>query len=316
MAWYAGNVRRFAIGLALLAASGARAADNDLELWRLGHPNDIRVCTVCDGTDTTVEPGNIFAQRRFARFTATLGLAFAPPFHEQAHTTGEAGFEVGVSGAVAFPKVAPDEWPTEASVAAFPAPKVLVLPTITVRKGLGASVELGAAVSYLAASQMVGLTAQLRWAPLDGLARAPDVALRLWGTRVVGTRELDLVVGGADLAISKSFALGGAAQVQPYAQYGIAFINAMSSTVDFHPTTENFRTPNDDDSVFRTISFFDNRYHHAVVGLRIVSGMFLVGVEGSLAMGTNAIQRDAIAGGVPTQFTRVWSAAGRIGVSY
>jgi hypothetical protein len=165
-------------------------------------------------------------------------------------------------------------------------------------------------------SEMVGLSAEIRWAPLDGLERAPDVALRAWGTRVIGTKELDLVVGGADLGVSKSFAIGGVAQLQPYAQYGITFINAMSSSVDFHPSTENPTSPSDDDGVFRTISFFQNRYQHAAVGVRVVSGKFLFAVEGGVQMGSNPVQRDAAAGGVPSQFTRVWSAAGRIGAEF
>jgi hypothetical protein len=189
-------VRRFAIGLALVLASTARAADNDLQLFRLGHPNDIRICNICDGSDTVVEAGDPGAQRRFARLVATLGLAFTPPFQEQARTTGQAGFELGVSGAVAFPKLAPNEWPTEGTLATSAAPQQLILPTLEIRKGLGGGFELGAAASYLVNSQMVGLTAELRWAALEGLPRAPDVSLRAFGTRVIGTRELDLVVGG------------------------------------------------------------------------------------------------------------------------
>jgi hypothetical protein len=314
--WYARNVRRFAIGLALVAASGARAADNDLQLFRLGHPNDIRICTVCDGTDTVVEPGDLGAQRRFARLSATLGLAFTPPFQEQARTTGQAGFELGVSGAVAFPKLAPNEWPTEGTLGTSAAQQQLVLPTLAIRKGLGGGFELGAAASYLVSSQMVGLSAELRWAVLEGLGRAPDLSLRVFGTRVIGTRELDLVVGGADIAISKSFGIAASAELQPYAQYGVTFVNAESSVVDFHPSTENVRAPTDDDSVFRSISFFDNRYQHAVLGLRVVSGKFLAAVEGGVALGTNPIQRAAVSGGVPEQFTRLWSAAGRLGVTF
>jgi hypothetical protein len=309
-------VRRFAIALALVLGSGARAAENDLQLFRLGHPNDIHVCSICDGTDTVVEPGDPGAQHRFARLVATLGLAFTPPFQEQARTTGQAGFELGVSGAVAFPKLAADEWPTEGTLATSAAPQQLILPTLGIRKGLGGGFELGVAASYLVNSQMLGLTAELRWAVLEGLRSAPDLSLRAFGTRVIGTRELDLVVGGADVSISKSFGVASSIELQPYAQYGIVFVNAESSPVDFHPASENVRAPTDDDSVFHSISFFDNRYQHAVLGVRLVSGKFVAGVEGGVAMGTNPIQRDAVAGGVPEQFTRVWSAAGRLGITY
>ena len=83
--------------LLLLVAAAARADQNDLELWRLGHPDDL-ACTRCDGlAGDSIEPGTIDAQARFHRLTSALGLAFAPPFQETAGSLGESGFELGIS---------------------------------------------------------------------------------------------------------------------------------------------------------------------------------------------------------------------------
>ena len=79
----------------MLCAARARAETNDLQLWRLGHPDTITVCTICDGTDTVSQPGDPTAQYRFARLAATVALGFAPSFEDQAQTTGQSGFELG-----------------------------------------------------------------------------------------------------------------------------------------------------------------------------------------------------------------------------
>ena len=295
--------------LICLLSSAALADDYDLQLWKLGHPGDI---TAPDGT---AEPGDLGAQARFHRLASTLGLAFAPPFQETAGTLGQSGFEIGVAASEAFLKIGSDAWAVKSSAAP---PGVLTLPTVTLRKGLGGSLELGAAVSWLTGSQMMALSIDLRWAPFDGLADGPDVAVRAWATRVLGTQELDLTAGGADLMFSRSFGVAGMIKLQPYATAGVAFVNALTSVIDFKPFAENQANPTADDGIFRNVSFLDNRYVRAVVGLRLLAGPVVFGVEGSAAWGRNPIQSDAVPGGaaVPTDFVRLWGASGRFGLSF
>jgi len=301
--------------LALIAfiPFAARAAGNDLQLWRLGHPDPL-LCTACDGSPGDVsEPGDPQAQTRFHRLASTLGLAFVPPFQETAGTLGQSGFEVGASSSEAFPRISADSWATSQ-----PPPKVLSLPTVVVRKGLGGSLELGAAVSWLMDSQMMALSAELRWALIDGVAYAPDLALRAYGTRVTGTQELDLALAGADAMLSKSFGVAGAIKLQPYGSFGMAMINAQSGVVNFKPAAQDAAHPSFADGVFRSISLFDNRFLRGTAGLRLVAGAVVLGVEGSVAAGTNAVQYDNLAGGAPppTEYVRLWSVSGRLGVGF
>jgi hypothetical protein len=302
--------------LLCLVAAAARADQNDLELWRLGHPDDLK-CTRCDGRPGADpgEPGTIDAQARFHRLASTLGLAFAPPFQETAGTLGQSGFELGLTSQQVFLNMPADAWATQGTQATAAAPKVLLLPTLAVRKGLGGSLELGVAVSWLANSQMVGLSAEARWALIDGMASAPDFAFRAWGTRVIGARDLDLTSAGADAVLSKGFAVAGMVKLQPYLQGGVAFVNAASSVIDFKPNVENNANPTADDGVFRTVSLFNNRFLRAAVGMRLVAGAVVLGVEGALAQGSNAVQDNPPAS-APTNFDRVWSFAGRLGFSY
>lgn len=304
-------MRRLAILLLLLAAAAARAGENDLQLWRLGHPDPLG-CTRCDGKPGDVpEPGDPLAQGRFHRLASTLGLAFAPPFQETAGTLGQSGFEVGVSASEAFLRIPADAWPTRDATP----PNVLTLPTVTLRKGLGASLELGAAVSWLANSQMMALSAELRWALLDGFGAAPDLALRAWGTRVLGTQDLDLAAGGVDAQLSKSFGVLGMVKLQPYLQGGVELVNALSSVVDFKPSAQNPQNPTAADGLFHSISFLDNRFLRAALGLRLVAGAVVLGVEGNLAWGTNAVASDALPS-VPKNFIRLWGGAARLGFAF
>lgn len=311
-------MRRLALLLCLAAAS-ARADDNDVQLYRLGHPDELN-CTRCDGQPgDSKEPPTSGAQQRFHRFASLLGLAFAPPFQETAGTLGQAGFEIGLSSSQAFLRVPDDAWATAGSEASRPAPSVLVLPTLTVRKGLGASLELGAAVSWLVNSQMAAFSGEVRFAPIDSVQYLPDLGLRAWGTRVVGTQELDLTAAGADALLSKSFGLAGVVKLQPYVQGGVQFINASSGVVDFKPGVENSLNPTADDGTFHNIGLFKNRFLRGAAGLRLVAGVVVLGLEGSLAQGTNAVQDDAPRAGEPPvakNFIRLWSGAARLGFSF
>ena len=302
---------RLALLICLLSAA-ALADENDLQLWKLGHPDPLS-CTRCDGSPGDVpEAGDPNAQARFHELSSTLGLAFIPPFQETAATTGQAGFEVGVSSSQAFLKIPADAWATKSGVP----PSVLILPSVTVRKGLGGSFELGAAVSWLTNSQMMGLSAELRWAIVEGSV-GPDLAVRAYATRVIGTQEMDLTVGGADFMISRGFGVAGMIRLQPYAQGGIAMVNALSSVVDFKPGAERQSTPTADDGVFRTISFWENRFLRGAAGLRMVAGTVVLGVEGSLASGKNPVQHDSVGGAaIPENFVRLWSVSGKFGFTF
>ena len=312
---------------ALLAAPAARAGDNDVQLWRLGHPDDVAVCTKCDGTDRTIEAGDLNAQARFARFATALGLALVPARFDPAATTGQSGFELGFSAQVAIPRktadgrdapLDPNEWPTAGTQGTGPAPRALFVPTLSVRKGLGGSFELGIHASLLGGSQIFAIGASLKWAAIEGLDVPIDLALLVHGTRIIGTQELDLVSGGADAILSLRLAAFGMVKLQPYAQFGLLMINATSGVVDFKPQTEDVRDPTADDGVFRTVNFFQNRYGRAVVGLRLIAGVAVVGLEGGYAWGTNAIQHDSLPDGSapPRQTTKLWSASGRLGLAF
>jgi hypothetical protein len=91
-------------------------------------------------------------------------------------------------------------------------------------------------------------------------------------------------------------------------------VNAFSAVVDFKPAAEDPSRPGADDQVFHPISLYNNRYWRAGAGLRVISGPLLVALEGAVAWGKNPVQDAATT--APENFVRLWSFAGRIGVSF
>ena len=296
--------------LLLLVAAAARANDNDVQLSKLGHP-DALGCTRCDGSASDpVAPGDPNAQARFHRYASTLGLAFAPPFQETAGTLGQAGFEVGFSSSQALlRKDSASSWAGESAAQ----PGVLIMPALVLRKGLGGSLELSAAASWLTNSQMFAVSGGLKWALIDGLHYVPDLALRVWGTRVLGDRELDLFTLGADAMLSKNIAVAGTFELQPYVFGGIAMVNAQTGPIDFKTTAEIEANPSADDDSFHDVKFWQNRYVRGAAGLRAVFAGVVLGVEGTFAQGTNAIQH---ASGSPSQMVQLWTVSGRLGARF
>jgi hypothetical protein len=308
-----------ALACALLVPRPAGALDNDVQLRWLGSPNGLP--TGCSPTPQAAQPQcttqpDANAQSRFARMGSALGLAFAPVWSEPGSTAGQAGFELNVAEVLAFPRLHADEWATDGSKA-LSAPTVLPLTSLTVRKGLGASIDLGFSLTYLAGSQMIGLAADLRVALLDGVEKAPDVALRLWGGHLAGSGELFVNDLGGDLVLSKSFGVSGMVKLQPFAQLGFAWIQLDSALIDFAPEsypaapTGALQVLSNHD-VFQTVKLFDNRYLRSTIGLRLIAGAALVTLEGSGAWGTNPVQ----SGSATTQGTQQYGLSAHVGFGF
>lgn len=306
---------------ALVMPRPAAALDNDVQLRWLGSPNSVPTGCVQLGQ---ANPANLplcsqAPQSRFARMGSALGLAFAPAWSEPGATGGQAGFELNVAEVLAFPRLHADEWGTEGSHGAG-APAVLPLTSLTIRKGLGASIDLGFSITYLAQSQMIGLAADLKVALLDGVEKAPDVAVRFWGGHLAGSGELFVNDMGGDLVLSKSFGVSGMVKLQPFAQLGFAWIQVDSSLIDFapesYPTTPAVAADvlaNHD--VFQTVKLLDNRYFRSTVGLRLIAGAVLLTLEAAGAWGTNPITSTQ-GGFTATQGTQQYDLSARLGFSF
>lgn len=75
------------------------------------------------------------------------------------------------------------------------------------RKGLPAGIDIGLAYGRALETDIELISADLQWAILDGGALSPALSLRLTGTRTMGSDVYDLDQYGAELLLSKGFAV-------------------------------------------------------------------------------------------------------------
>lgn len=159
--------------------------------------------------------GNL-AQGELRALATDLGAAFSYKAVSPAAPLGLVGFDVGV-------EVASTSLENSAAFALAGAgrPSEVVIPKLRVVKGLWGGFDIGAFVGGAATKIDATLYgAELRYALLDDGLATPAVGLRLSGTRVTGTGDLQLATAAFDVSISKRFAL-----LTPYAGGGVVRVH-------------------------------------------------------------------------------------------
>jgi len=116
----------------------------------------------------------------------------------------------------------------------------LSIARVGARKGLPGGIDLGASFGRAIGGDVELISGELSWAILDGGAVTPALALRLTGTRTTGGGAYDLDLYGAELELSKGFAVA-----TPYVGAG-AYV--ADGTLDRGALGPRFET--DDTAVF------------------------------------------------------------------
>lgn len=216
-------MKRASILLALTLAGPAFAA------W----PNDVML----DEIDTwrgqaVLDPELITAD--YHQVLQELGTAISNKAMHGGETLGLYGFEVGLSNTIAFIDTRaeggqPSPW-GRVHQDNEPA-NMLVIPRLDIRKGLPASIEVGASMGYLAQSRQTSLGGFVRAAPLEGYRDMPDVVLQVGYAGYVGNDQLELgtmdVSGTVGYTIPFGRIIGvNSASVAPYLGFGALKIHA------------------------------------------------------------------------------------------
>ncbi len=264
-----GLTRWSLVGL-VCASMPALADEYDFDISTFGNPNPAGL---------TYAPG---ANNKFRAFIRQMGAAITSTSLMPAETLGASGFMIGAELSVlTFGNAA---LPT---TRAYTPP--LLLPSLHLRKGLPFSFELGARTGWIQKSRMWLMTGELRWALSEGFVYVPDVSVRAHVSKLMNSRNFDLVAGGIDVSIGKQFALAGMITLTPYAGWNIVFSGAGTSTVDFRAsrglaaaevTTDQFT----DIYVFEQVRPFENSHHRFYGGFRFIGGILQVGAEISYAL--------------------------------
>lgn len=157
-------------------------------------PGDLSVERMAQHQGQPVEPD--VALHGFEQITRGLAATIANKPVAPARTLGAAGVDVSfglttlLRDRSAPSTGAPNGWDLarlEGSANPF-----LAVPTLSVRKGLPGSVELGAAAGWIAGTPQGTFSGFVRAAPLEGNDEGPDLALQLGYATFVGHPELSL----------------------------------------------------------------------------------------------------------------------------
>lgn len=84
---------------------------------------------------------------------------------------------------------------------------LLTVVRVGARKGLPAGIDIGLAYGRAIETDIELISADVQWAILDGGALSPALSLRVTGTRTMGSDVYDLDQYGAEILLSKGFAV-------------------------------------------------------------------------------------------------------------
>ena len=79
------------------------------------------------------------------------------------------------------------------------------------------------------ATTRVASTIEAKWALNEGFLYFPDLAVRGFGTQLIGSREFNLTVAGFDLGIGKQIPVMGMCTITPYLGWSSVWVAASSS---------------------------------------------------------------------------------------
>lgn len=158
-----------------------------------------------------IDLSGIGSQRSFNSLVDDLGTAIAYNPVATAEPLGILGFELGLS--VTAYDLESDVW--DQAVRDRDAPSLLAATRLIGRKGLPAGFDIGVSWMNVPGSNISALGGELRKALLDGTAATPAISVMGHYSRLRGVDDLRVYSYGADLSISKGFAM-----LTPYAGIG------------------------------------------------------------------------------------------------
>ncbi|MBU1240652.1 hypothetical protein KJ865_13150, partial [Myxococcota bacterium] len=207
----------FIIFLPLCVASAKYR--NDTELSNLYNP------TVTGNWNDSIQV-KTDAHAKYRNLMSQLGVVFAPNFLSPAETLGYMGHALGVNYSMTTIDYKAPYW--KEGMEGKPG---FALQTIgfEYRKGMWFPLpgfEIGGGLKYLPESHMYAPHIMAKFAINEGYFKwpIPTIAVRGYGSRVMGNTDVDLTIASVDLSLSKSFGLLSTVNTTVYAGYAYLMI--------------------------------------------------------------------------------------------
>ena len=179
-------------------------------------------------------------QALFRELLTELGQVMGPKVMAPASTLGLAGFQFGFYPSFTNIDEGGEQWKKAMPTYGESPDSYLTVTSLHIRKGLPFSFELGAVLNHLLNSELFAIGAEARWALNEGYHFLPDLAVRGAVMRLLGSRDLDMVMGNTTLSLSKTFSIAGMSTLTPYAGWDMAIINGSSHVLDATPASPAF----------------------------------------------------------------------------
>ncbi|WP_428267024.1 hypothetical protein [Haliangium sp.] len=264
-----------ALGVALavtLAATPARAGDNDVVLARLG----------------TDRGGSVVGNNQaFRSLASELGVVLAPRLSSPADTLGFGGFQFTTD--LGFTSISndADHWRARLASDQAAGPHgggLMSTVGVFARKGIWLplpSFEVGAGIVHLMGSRMTAAQFYAKLALHEGYHDwpLPSLAIRGAASRMMGEASMDLTVASVDVSVGKELGIGSTFNLTPYGGWNLLIIVPRSEVIDKTPQTADDLAMN---FVFRPQ---DDIYRHRLfAGVRLKYFIFALNLEGQLAL--------------------------------
>jgi len=163
---------------------------------------------------------NLGQQKTFKLFSEDLGAVVAYRSTSPAEPLGATGFDIGIEAtSTSLPNS--KEWALANSDGE--AIDSIVLPRVHIHKGLPFGIDIGASYVGSGSDTDISITgAEIKYAFMEGSTATPALALRITYSSLSGIDQLEMTTTGAELSISKGFAL-----FTPYA--GVGYVSVTST---------------------------------------------------------------------------------------
>jgi hypothetical protein len=177
----------------------------------------------------------------YRNLVSEMGVAFGPSFLAPAETLGYMGMAMGVNYGITTVNGTADYWKNgvDGTAAGF-------LQTIgmEVRRGMWFPLpgfEIGGGLKYLTESHMYAPHVMAKFSINEGYfdIPLPAIAVRGFGSRVMGSREVDLTIASVDVSLSTSFGVASTINLTPYLGYNYLMIIGDSKVIDTTPGTDS-----------------------------------------------------------------------------
>ena len=204
-------------------------------------PDDIVVSNMLSYNGNAVAPAT--ARDQLVELSKDLSVMMANKPISPARTLGSSGFDLtfGITTSMVGRSHTDSAGnPTGWGLAQTPESdgSLVALPTLAIRKGFPASIEVGGRFSWLAGSRQGVVSAFVRGAPIEGYDPIPDVSVQAGYSAYIGNPELHLGVVDLTATVGGQISVGVVpgirqAKLHPFAGGGLLVMHGRTTLNDY-----------------------------------------------------------------------------------